>query len=66
MRFTALALPWLALLMIGHFSAAVACLLLQLTGVGWIPAALYAADRVSDYQDDQRMQRALQLRHWSH
>jgi uncharacterized membrane protein YqaE (UPF0057 family) len=38
----AVLLPWLALLLGGHFFQAAFCLGLQLTLIGWIPAAIWA------------------------
>ncbi len=38
----ALLLPWLAFFTIGRPVAGVVCLLLQITVIGWIPAALWA------------------------
>ncbi len=38
----AILIPWLALLLGGHIFQAVFCLGLQLTLVGWIPAAIWA------------------------
>jgi uncharacterized membrane protein YqaE (UPF0057 family) len=38
----AVLLPWLALLLEGHAFQAVFCLGLQLTVLGWIPAAIWA------------------------
>jgi uncharacterized membrane protein YqaE (UPF0057 family) len=38
----AILLPWLALLSSGHLLRAALCLVLQLTVVGWIPAAMWA------------------------
>jgi uncharacterized membrane protein YqaE (UPF0057 family) len=38
----AILLPWLALLLEGHVFQAAFCLGLQLTILGWIPAAIWA------------------------
>lgn len=38
----ALVLPWLALLVRGRILQGILCLLLQLTLLGWIPAAVWA------------------------
>ena len=38
----AILVPWLALLLGGHIFQAAFCLGLQLTLVGWIPAAIWA------------------------
>ncbi len=41
-------LPWLALLFSGHFFQAALCLGLQLSLIGWIPAAIWAIIVVRD------------------
>jgi len=44
----AVLLPWLALLLGGHFYQAAFCLGLQLTVLGWIPAAIWAVMVVNE------------------
>ena len=39
----AILLPWLALLLRGHVLQGLACLVLQITVLGWVPAAIWAA-----------------------
>jgi uncharacterized membrane protein YqaE (UPF0057 family) len=55
----ALLLPWLAFFTVGRPFAGVICLLLQVTLIGWIPAAIWAAFAVSQYQTDQKIARAV-------
>jgi uncharacterized membrane protein YqaE (UPF0057 family) len=55
----ALLLPWLAFFTIYRPIAGIVCLILQLTLIGWIPAAIWAAYAVSQYQTDQKIERAL-------
>jgi uncharacterized membrane protein YqaE (UPF0057 family) len=38
----ALLLPWLSLLLRGRFLQGILCLLLQVTLIGWLPAAVWA------------------------
>lgn len=38
----ALLLPWLALLLRGRILQGILCLILQLTVIGWLPAAVWA------------------------
>ncbi len=38
----ALLLPWLALLMRGRILQGIVCLVLQITLIGWLPAAVWA------------------------
>jgi hypothetical protein len=65
MKIVARLCPCLALASHGHLLAALLCLLLQLTLVGWIPAASYALRVIEDHQDQVRLQRALQARYLS-
>ena len=55
----ALLLPWLAFFTIGRPFAGLLCLILQITLIGWIPAAIWAAYAVSQYETDQKIQRAV-------
>nr|WP_294518537.1 YqaE/Pmp3 family membrane protein [uncultured Rhodopila sp.] len=55
----ALLLPWLAFFTIGRPFAGLLCLILQITLIGWIPAAIWAAYAVSQYQTDQKIERAI-------
>ena len=56
----ALLLPWLAFFTIGRPIAGLACLILQLTLIGWIPAAIWAAYAVSQFYTDRKIERAVQ------
>lgn len=38
----AILLPWLALLLRGHILQGLLCLVLQITLIGWLPAAIWA------------------------
>jgi len=55
----AIILPWLAFFTIGRPFAGLACLLLQITLIGWIPAAIWAAYAVSQFQTDRKIRDAL-------
>ena len=60
MRFLlALLLPWLQFFTIGKPISALVCLLLQLTVIGWIPAAIWSVYALSQYKTDQKIRRAL-------
>ena len=50
----ALLLPWLAFFTMGKIIQGILCLILQLTLIGWLPAALWAVISVSSYQTKQR------------
>jgi uncharacterized membrane protein YqaE (UPF0057 family) len=55
----ALLLPWLAFFTIGRPFAGCVCLILQITLIGWVPAAIWAAYAVSQYETDQKIERAV-------
>lgn len=48
----AILLPWLALLLRGHVLQGLLCLVLQITVLGWVPAAIWAAIIIN--RDDRR------------
>lgn len=54
----AIFLPFLLFFTIGRPVAGVICLVLQLTLLGWIPAAFWAVYSLSQYKTDQRIQEA--------
>jgi hypothetical protein len=51
----ALLLPWLLFFTIGRPLAGFLCLILQVTLVGWVPAAIWAAYALSQYNTDQKI-----------
>ena len=55
----ALILPWLAFFTIGRPIAGVVCLILQITLIGWIPAAIWAVYALSQFKTDQKIAKAL-------
>lgn len=60
MRFLlALLLPWLQFFTIGKPISGLVCLLLQLTVIGWIPAAIWSVYALSQYKTDEKIRRAL-------
>ena len=56
----ALLLPWLTFFTIGRPIAGIICLVLQLTLIGWLPAALWAVYALGQYKTDKKIQKALQ------
>jgi len=54
----ALIFPWLVFFTIGRPFAGVICLILQITVLGWIPAAIWAVYALSQYKTDQKIRRA--------
>jgi uncharacterized membrane protein YqaE (UPF0057 family) len=59
----AILLPWLAVLLGRHPFKAAACLLLQLTVVGWIPAAIWAVAVVQEDRREKQYQQMLRILH---
>ena len=55
----ALIFPWLVFFTIGRPFAGIICLILQITVLGWIPAAIWAVYALSQYKTDQKIKRAL-------
>lgn len=58
----ALLLPWLAFFTIGRPFAGIICLILQLTIIGWVPAAIWAVYALSQYKTDKKIEEALRQR----
>ena len=52
-------LPWLTFFTIGRPFAGIACLVLQITLIGWIPATIWAVYALSQFKTDQKIERAL-------
>lgn len=52
----AIFLPFLLFFTIGRPMAGIICLILQLTLIGWIPAALWAVYSLSQYNTDQKIE----------
>ncbi|QIM47704.1 YqaE/Pmp3 family membrane protein [Pusillimonas sp. DMV24BSW_D] len=60
MRFLiALLLPFLTFFTIGRPVAGIICLILQITLIGWLPAALWAIYALSQYNTDKKIENAL-------
>jgi uncharacterized membrane protein YqaE (UPF0057 family) len=58
----ALVLPWLTFFTIRRPFAGIICLILQITLIGWLPAAIWAVYSLSQYKTDQKIERALRQR----
>jgi len=52
-------LPWLTFFTIGRPVAGTVCLILQVTLIGWIPAAIWAVYALSQWKTDQKIKHAL-------
>ncbi|WP_180128704.1 YqaE/Pmp3 family membrane protein [Rhodoferax sp. BLA1] len=55
----AIFLPFIAFFTIGRPIAGVICLVLQLTLIGWLPAAIWAVYALSQYKTDKKIEQAL-------
>lgn len=55
----ALLLPWLTFFTIGRPFAGLLCLILQITLIGWVPAAIWAVYALSQYNTDKKIEEAL-------
>jgi uncharacterized membrane protein YqaE (UPF0057 family) len=58
----ALLLPWLTFFTIGRPVAGIICLILQVTLVGWLPAALWAVYALGQDKTDRKIEDALRQR----
>jgi len=58
----ALILPWLTFFTIGRPISGIICLILQITLIGWLPAALWAVYSLSQYNTDKKIAKALAQR----
>lgn len=52
-------LPWLTFFTIGRPLAGIVCLILQVTLIGWLPAAIWAVYALSQYNTDVKIHRAM-------
>ncbi|MBD1206164.1 MAG: YqaE/Pmp3 family membrane protein [Rhodobacteraceae bacterium] len=55
----AILLPFVVFFTIGKPFQGILCLILQLTLIGWIPAAIWAVFALSQYKTDQKIRKAL-------
>jgi hypothetical protein len=58
----AILLPWLVFFTIGRPLAGLVCLILQITLIGWIPAALWAVFALGQYKTDKKIEAAMAAR----
>jgi len=50
----ALFLPWLAFFSMGMILSGIVCLILQLTVIGWLPAAIWAFFAINNFYAERR------------
>ncbi|SBW07172.1 conserved hypothetical protein [uncultured Alphaproteobacteria bacterium] len=55
----ALLLPWLTFFTIGRPISGIVCLILQITLIGWVPAAIWAVYALNGYNTDRKIREAL-------
>lgn len=55
----AIFLPFFVFFTIGRPFAGIICLLLQITLIGWIPAAIWAVYALGQYKTDKKIEKAL-------
>ena len=55
----AIFLPWLSFFFIGRPLVGIICLILQITLIGWLPAALWAVYALNNYNTDKKIAKAL-------
>ena len=55
----ALILPWITFFTIGRPVAGILCLLLQVTGIGWLPATIWAVYALSEYDTGVKIRRSV-------
>jgi uncharacterized membrane protein YqaE (UPF0057 family) len=55
----AIFLPWLNFFTIGRPIAGIICIILQLTLIGWLPAALWSVYALSQYNTDKKINNVL-------
>ncbi|MDG6896726.1 hypothetical protein A6A19_01625 [Actinobacillus delphinicola] len=56
----AIFLPWLVFFTIGRPIAGIICLILQITVLGWVPAAIWAVYSLSNYNTDKKIEEIMQ------
>jgi len=59
MMLIAILLPWLSFFLRGRILTGILCLILQITLIGWLPAAIWAALSLSDARENRRNRRLI-------
>lgn len=57
--FLAIFLPFSVFFTIGRPFAGIICLILQITLIGWVPAAIWAVYALSQYSTDKKIQASM-------
>ena len=66
MTLIAILLPWLSFILRGRILTGILCLILQLTLIGWIPAAVWAVVSLQNKRADKRTARIIRAMKTSH
>lgn len=56
----AIFLPWLQFFTIGKIFSGIICLILQITIIGWLPAAMWSVYSLSQYKTDKKIKKAIE------
>ncbi|MEO5681040.1 MAG: YqaE/Pmp3 family membrane protein [Chitinophagaceae bacterium] len=59
MTLLAILLPWLSFILRGRMLTGILCLLLQITIIGWIPAAAWAVISLNEARENKRNARLI-------
>ena len=59
MTLVAILVPWLSFFLRGRIFTGIICLLLQLTIIGWIPAAIWAVISLNDARANRRTKKII-------
>jgi uncharacterized membrane protein YqaE (UPF0057 family) len=57
MTLLAILLPWLSFLLRGNILSGIICLILQITLIGWLPAAIWAVVSLNNSRADRRTEK---------
>jgi uncharacterized membrane protein YqaE (UPF0057 family) len=63
MTLIALLLPWLSFFLRGKVLTGIICLILQITLIGWVPAAIWATVSLNNARADKRTDRIVKAIH---
>jgi uncharacterized membrane protein YqaE (UPF0057 family) len=63
MTLIAIFLPWLSFILRGRILTGLLCLLLQITLIGWVPAAIWAVISLQNKRADRRNRKLIRAMH---
>jgi len=66
MTLIAILLPWLSFLLRGKLISGIVCLILQITLIGWLPAAVWAVISLQNARADRRARRMVRSMQHAH